>query len=118
MTKTEAFDAGFDAGVKSTEKENKCHAPVASPEGKSSSGIGNPLLNGPLDSVDLTQLQQNSEAIFMMSKALEYQTKKIESLEQGIKFLAEQVKTLVDALAEEQEDPERPITNYMSGRPV
>lgn len=94
--------------------DNKCPAPPASDDVKSSSGIGQALLNGPLDSADLTQLLASS---VMILKELGYQRQDIKDLQQTVKFLAEQVKTLVDALAEDQ-DPDMPLTTYMDGKPI
>lgn len=91
-----------------------CHAPDASDEGRKSSGIGEQQSNGLLLTEGLIQLQQNSEEMFQY---LRFQQKQIEELTASIKFLAEQVKTLVDALAEE-EDTDMPMTNYLSGKPI
>lgn len=96
-------------------KDIQCPAPVASPEEKSSNGIGEQQKTGLNVSEGLTLLQNSS---VMMLKELEYLRADIKEQQQSIQFLAEQVKTLVDALAEEQEDPDRPITTYMSGKPV
>ena len=90
------------------EEDGSCPAPVASHEEKSSSGIGNQPNNGPKEWASLTRL-------LMLSRE---QSSRIIELEQAIKFLAEQVKTLVDALAEEQEDPDRQVTHYMSGKAI
>lgn len=88
-------------------RNNQCPAPDASDDEKRSSAIGELLLNGPLYSVSLIQLLKNSES----------QQQQINELTKGIQFLAEQVKTMVDALAEDS-DPDAPIVTYMSGKPV
>ena len=84
-----------------------CLAPVASPEEKSSNGIGEAPRNGLTDSENLTLLLRSSEDIRV----------RVKNIEDSIQFLAEQVKTLVDALAEDS-DPDAPLTNYMSGKPI
>jgi hypothetical protein len=91
-----------------------CPAPDASDEGKRSSGIGEQPLSGLNVSDGLTLLQNSS---VMILKELEYQRKDIKEMQQSIQFLAQQVKTLVDALAEDA-DPDAPLTNYLSGKPV
>ena len=92
-----------------------CPAPVASPEEKSYSAIGPMHLSGPSNTVDPIRAQAISEAVL---NQIYQQKAEISELTKGIQFLAEQVKTLVDSLAEEQEDPDRPVTAYMSGKPV
>jgi len=109
-----AFMRGRAPFCFSCNKDIKCHAPDASDEGKRSSGIGELPLNGQQAKEGLIQLLKNSEA--MMNQML-IQAEQISELQQGIKFLAEQVKTLVDALAEDA-DPDAPLTNYMSGKPI
>jgi hypothetical protein len=103
-----AFNSKLDAIKHYKQELMKCRAPVASPEEKSSNGIGEVPKNGLTDSENLTLLLRSSEDIRV----------RVKNIEDSIQFLAEQVKTLVDALAEEQEDPDRPITSYMSGKPV
>lgn len=87
--------------------EPQCPAPDASDDGRKSIAIGEVLPNG-RDVLDvLTQLLLNSEK----------QQNQIEELTRGMEYLAQQVKTLVDALAEDA-DPDQPITNYLSGKPI
>lgn len=102
--------------------EITCPAPDASHEEKSSNSIGALLKSGPNDSEDLTLLLTRSGIV---NQLMENQADRLTAIEQSlmeqyksIQFLAQQVKTLVDALAEEMEDPDRPITSYMSGKPV
>lgn len=82
-------------------------APDASDDGKRSSGIGELPLSGLSDTAYLIQLLRNSER----------QELQINELNKSVQFLAQQVKTLVDALAENA-DPDAPLTNYMSGKPI
>lgn len=110
------------------QQETICHAPDASDEGKRSSGIGEVPLSGLSVSADLTLLHQNSEKhlkvasnmlikIQSLHDQVFMQNNQISDLQETVKFLAQQVKTLVDALAEDA-DPDAPLTTYMDGRPI
>lgn len=90
-----------------TLERRSCPVPAASDDEKRSSDIGEALLIGQSVRDELTLLLRNSEK----------QQKQINDMTEGIKFLAEQVKTMVDALAEDV-DPDRPLTTYMSGKPI
>jgi hypothetical protein len=87
--------------------EIECHAPDASDEGKRSSGIGVPQQIG----------QSVPDVLIQLLKITENQQSQIEELTKGVEYLAQQIKGLVDALAEEA-DPDAPLTNYLSGKPI
>lgn len=95
-------------------KEQKCPAPDANDEGKSSPLTGEQQGTGPSVSESLTLLLSYSEKIYL---EMMEQKNLINDLRGGMAYLADQVKTLVDALAEDQ-DPDEPITSYLSGKPV
>lgn len=92
----------------------KCHAPDASNAEKESSGTGALPLGGQSMLAVLTQLLSNSEKMHL--EMLD-QKERINDLRNGMEYLASHVKTLTDALAEDQ-DPDQPISNYLSGKPV
>lgn len=91
----------------SCNKDIKCPVPDVSLVETSSNAIGALPLNGLNVSESLIQLLKNSEI----------QQNQINELTKGVEYLAQQVKTLVDALAEDA-DPDAPLTNYLSGRPI
>lgn len=85
-------------------KESQCLAQPASDGGNASStGLVSPG-HAPVDSKTLFRL-------------INSQSQQIQELNQSVQFLAEQVKTLIDGLAEDA-DPDEPPTMYMSGRPI
>ena len=88
-------------------KDDKCPAPDASDEGKRSSATGVQQQIG----------QDAQDILIQLLKITENQQSQIEELTKGVEYLAQQIKGLVDALAEEA-DPDEPRTTYLSGRPI
>ena len=98
-----------------TKDDNQCHALPALEDKQSSRPSGAKPKNEPSDSEDLTLRQSNS--VKMILEMIQLQAVQINELTKGVEYLAQQVKTLVDALAEDQ-DPDAPLTHYMSGKPI
>lgn len=84
-----------------------CNVLPASDDGKRSSGIGQAPDSGP----------NVQGVLILLLESIDLQKNRIDDLTNTVKFLAEQVKTLVDALADDT-DPDAPLTNYMSGKPI
>lgn len=93
---------------------NQCHAPPASDDVKNSKPIGPRPKTEHSDSDALIQLQSNTATILQI---VQLQAAQIKDLQQAFQFLSTQVKTLVDALADEA-DPDAPLTTYMDGTPI
>jgi hypothetical protein len=100
----------------------KCPALPASDDVKNSKPIGPKPKTEPSDSDALTLRQHNSvnlilNALSSQAARITEQQHQITELTKGVEYLAQQVKTLVDALADEA-DPDAPLTTYMDGTPI